>query len=165
MRKKKCFTLLELIMAITIIGILILLITVRFNVFYSIKLQGAVKKLVQDMKYVQTVAITTKDNYALSFNTTENSYQAYKVSDGSLLKDPYTHQPLNVNFNNISQYQGIDISSVDFEGTSILQFNWRGTPLDGGGNALSREGRIVLSYQGINFTIIVSPQTASITIQ
>ena len=64
-----------------------------------------------------------------------------------------------------SRLGGIDISSVDFEGTSILQFNWRGTPLDGGGNALSREGRIVLSYQGINFTIIVSPQTASITIQ
>ena len=166
MKKNKFFfTIIELIMIITIIGILILLILPRIRVVYSIKLQGATKKLVQDIKYTQTVAITTHTNYAISFNPAENSYQVYQVSSGNLLKDPYTHQPLVVDFDEISQYRGININSVDFGGTNILQFNWRGNPYDGNGNPLTREGRIILSYHDESFTIIVSPQTGNIEIQ
>ncbi len=152
-------------MVITIIGILILLALPRIRVIYSIKLQGATKKLVQDIKYTQTVAITTHTNYAISFNPTENSYQVYRISDGNLLKDPYTHQPLVVDFDEVSQYRGINIISVDFAGTNILQFNWQGIPCDGNGDLLVKEGRITLSYQDESFTIIISPQTGNIEIQ
>jgi len=152
-------------MVITIIGILILFALPRMRVIYSIKLQGAIKKLVQDIKYTQTVAITTHTDYAISFNPSENSYQAYQVPDGNLLKDPHTHQPLVVDFDEISQYKGININSVDFGGTNILQFNWRGNPYDGNGNPLTREGRIILSYHDESFTIIISPQTGNIEIQ
>lgn len=152
-------------MVITIIGILILLALPRIRVIYSIKLQGATKKLVQDIKYTQTVAITTHTDYAISFNPTENSYQVYRVSDGNLLKDPHTHQPLIIDFDNISQYRGIDITSVDFAGKNVLQFNWRGNPCDENGNLLTREGRVTLSYYNESFTIVVSPQTGNIEIQ
>jgi len=164
-KNKVSFTIIELIMVITIIGILILFALPRIRVIYSIKLQGATKKLVQDIKYTQTVAITTHTDYAISFNPTENSYRAYQISDGNLLKDPYTHQPLVVEFDEISQYRGINIISVDFGGTNVLQFNWRGNPCDGNGDPLTREGRVTLSYQDESFTIVVSPQTGNIEIQ
>jgi len=163
--RAKNFTLIELVMVITIIGILALLSIPRFDVFYSLKLQSAGKKMVADIKYVQILAITTHDNYEIIFDTTNNSYSALRVSDSASVIDPFTRENLEVNFNSSSQYKGVAITGVDFAGGNVLEFNWRGYPCDSTDAELTANGTINLGYKGNALTITVTPQTGEVNIQ
>jgi prepilin-type N-terminal cleavage/methylation domain-containing protein len=159
---KKTFTLLELIMVMVIVGIIAVLTIPRFNVFYSIKLQSAGKKLISDIRYIQTVAITTKDDYSLTFDTLNNQYFAQRVSDSAFVIDPFTHQDLIVDFDENLRYQGVNINSVDFGGGNTLIFNWRGIPQDLNGTDLIVDGIVTLTYHGQTLTIRVIPQTGKV---
>ncbi len=152
-------------MTISIIGILALLSIPKFNVFYDMKLQSAAKKLISDIRYTQTVAITTKTDYAIEFNTTQNTYRVYRVSDNSSLLDPFTKLPLEIDFDTHNQYRGIEIQNVDIGGTQILRFNWKGTPQTATGQNLTNEGNITLEYQGNQVTIKITPYTGKINVE
>jgi len=153
------FTLIEIIMVIVIIGILVTLAMPRFEAYHQIKLQGAAKNLVSHIRYTQSIAVSRHEDYALSFDIDQDVYQIYRVSDQELAKDPFTRTDLIIDFKSDSQYQGIDIDSVDFEGLSVLRFNWEGVPQDENGNSLISQGRIVLHYRNRSLIINVSPQT------
>ncbi|MDO8748265.1 MAG: prepilin-type N-terminal cleavage/methylation domain-containing protein [Candidatus Omnitrophota bacterium] len=173
------FTMIETIMVIVILGILAALTIPRFNSFYGIKLAGAMKSVVSDIRYVQQFAVSHHADSRIEFNTAANSYQACycNEADGacasgsctiganwSAIPDPFTRGGLGINFTSDLQYRGIVISSPNFNG-STLRFNWQGIPQDAGGTNLTGEGSVNFSYQGNSEIIYVTPATGRIGIQ
>lgn len=167
------FTLIEFIMVIVIVGILASLVIPRFESFYAIKLDGAVKKVVSDIRYVQQIAISEHVNTRIVFNTAADTYTAYKEvpPPGSgnwiIMVDPFSRSSLNpwVNFTTDPKYKGIDISNADFGGTQTLRFNWQGVPQNGGGINLPAQGLLQLQYQDSSRTVYITPNTGMVRVE
>lgn len=160
----KGFTLIEVIMVIVIIGILVSVAIPRFNSFYAVKFSGAIKKVVSDIRYVQSLAISRHETCRIVFDSLNNTYSVY-LANNSLAIDPFTRGSLQINFNTSPQYNGIDITSVNFGGTNTLRFTWEGVPQDGNGTNLSADGSVGFSYQGNISTIYITPNTGKVRVQ
>ena len=159
------FTIIELAMVIVLIAILAALAIPRFDSFYSIKLEGAARKLVADIRYTQRLAIALHDDYGVEFNTSAETYRVYRVSDNATATEPLSRSAYQTSFAANSEFQGIDISSASFGGTQHVRFNSLGTPRDGNNSVLSSNGTVVLSYKGNSRTITVTPNTSKVTLQ
>lgn len=153
------FTMIELVMVIVIVGILAALAMPRFESFNFIKLEGAVNKAVSDLRYVQQLAVSRHDTYAVSFDPAGETYRAFRVSDNSAIQDPFSRRYLDpwVDFTADPKYGGIDIFSADFGGSPILTFDWEGVPSSG--------GSVQLRYRGASRIISIEPNTARVTVQ
>jgi prepilin-type N-terminal cleavage/methylation domain-containing protein len=153
---RKGFTLIELVMVMVIIGILVSLAIPRFDSFYSIKLSGAMKKAIGDIRYVQQMAISRHTNARVVFNKTTDVYTAEEeTAPGSntwiKIKSPFTRGDLTVNYASDPQYRGINITNANFNSSNSLQFNWLGEPLAG--------GRVDFEYKQSTYSISVQNMT------
>lgn len=157
------FTIIEVIMVIIIISILAVLALPRFDSFYEIKLNGAVKKIISDIRYTQQLAISCHEDYRISF--TGNTYDVRRVSDNAYATSPFDRGNLTVNFNTDSQYNGIAISNPTFAGTTNLRFDWNGNPLGSTGANLTTAGQVSFSYHGNSLTVSVEPGTGKVSAQ
>ncbi|MFH1398049.1 MAG: GspH/FimT family pseudopilin [Candidatus Omnitrophota bacterium] len=162
-KKVRGFTIIELTIVILIIGILAVLTLPRFGSFYEIKLHGAVKKVISDIRYAQQLAISSHSDYRVNFSG--NSYNVRWVTDGAYAISPFTRGNLAIDFNTDQQYKGITISNPSFAGTTDLRFNWQGNPLGGTGGDLITPGQVTFSYQGNSLTIYVEPGTGKVSWQ
>ena len=163
------FTLIEAVMVIVIIGILVVVAMPRFKVYYQIRLQSAAKRLCSDIRYTQSVAISKHTDTKIVFDDINDNYQAfYYDSDSNSwhpIQDPFTRLDLTRDFHADSEYKGIDISSVDINGTDTLKFNWWGTPEDGNSSALSLEGLVSLAWEDESIAVKITPQTGKVDIE
>jgi prepilin-type N-terminal cleavage/methylation domain-containing protein len=156
------FTVIEMIMVIVIAGILAALAVPRFESFYSIKLSGAMKKVVSDTRYVQQIAVSRHANSRIVFTPANETYAAEEETvpgggNWTKIKDPFTQANLTADFKKDPQYSGINILSADFGGSQTLQFDWQGIP-SSGGNA-------VFDYKGNGKTLIVEAATGQARVQ
>ncbi len=163
---KKCaLTLVEIIVIILIIGILAIVALPRFSVFYEIRLQGAAKKIVSDIRYAQSMAISYHTFTRIVFDESSDTYRGeyFYADEWRNLRDPLTGEDLELDFRTDYQYKGIDILNVDFGGTTTLMFDWQGIPQDE--NGMERSGSLGLSYKGRLITITVAPRTGKINVE
>jgi prepilin-type N-terminal cleavage/methylation domain-containing protein len=159
------FTLVELIMVIVIVGILAVLAIPRFQAFNTIKLNSAVKKIVSDIRYTQSMAVSSHDMYGITFDTGLERYEVRRVRDNTYAKDPFSRQDFVVNFLTDPLYGGMNIVNASFGGTNQLRFGWNATPLNSNNVSLSAEGAMAVSYRGTGMTIYVSPGTGTVRVQ
>jgi len=159
------FTLIEAVMVVVILGILYFAAQPRFDTFYNLKLKTAAKKLISDIRYTQSLAVSRHDDYAIYFDVDGENYRVYRVSDGKLAKDPFTNTDLIVDFTTDSEYRGINIYKVNFSGGDILRFNWRGVPQDKKGNDLTKRGVVWLRYRSWSLEVDVTPHTGRVSWQ
>ena len=166
------FTLIETIMVIVIIGILAAVAVPRFNAFYAIKLDGAMKKVRSDIRYLQQLAISRHADTRIVFNTGGNSYTAENCNGSgasctawSPAIDPFTRGSLLTYFNSDPQYGGIDISAASFRAEQTLRFDWQGIPYNNSGLPLISDGLLTLVYQGNSKSIYVTANTGRVRIE
>jgi prepilin-type N-terminal cleavage/methylation domain-containing protein len=158
----KSFTLIEMVMVLVIVGVLAALAVPKMEGFYAMKLSGAVKKVVSDIRYVQRLALTEHTNCRVVFNALSETYAAEKEYPNASNKwvritDPFTNAGLLINYKTDPQYSGIDIISSNFGGTSTLLFNWQGIP--------QSSGSVSLSYRGNNNILTVENNTGRVGVQ
>jgi len=167
------FTVIEVIMVIVIVAILVILAIPRFEAFYAIKLEGAVRKVVENIRYVQQLAISKHNDCRIEFDAADDSYQACycNEADGqcdagacgdtnwSAIIDPFSRLGLSVDFTIHNQYKGVDISSPDFGGTNTLRFDWQGIPQNSTRSNLTTSGSVSFSYHNNSRTVYVEPNT------
>jgi prepilin-type N-terminal cleavage/methylation domain-containing protein len=159
------FTFIELVMVIVIVGILAVVTVPRFQAFNVIKLNSAVKKIVSDIRYTQSLAVSSHDMYGMTFDTGLEKYEVRRVRDSALARDPFTRQNFTVNFGTDPLYGGMNIVSANFGSTAGLRFDWQAAPYNGNNASLSSEGSVVVSYRGAAMTIYVAPGTGSVRVQ
>jgi prepilin-type N-terminal cleavage/methylation domain-containing protein len=160
--KSKAFTIIELIIAITVIAIIAValapLVTLGPN-----KLPGAASKLMYDIRYAQQLAINQQASYCgISFNPSGNNYFVYIGNTSTLAKDPVTNDDLLVDYDADSGYAGVELISTNFD--DQLSFNYIGTPRDGMGLDLSSQGIITLQYGSHTQTITIEPNTGEVKV-
>ncbi|MFH0790597.1 MAG: type II secretion system protein [Candidatus Omnitrophota bacterium] len=167
------FTLIEAIMVIVIVAILAVLAVPRFETFYFIKLNGAVKKVVADIRYIQQLAVSEHTDTKLVFNTVTESYSAQKFNPAAggwvNITDPFTRANLSVNFTTDPQYKGLNISTTNLL-SNTLRFDWQGNPQEGTDAApvnLTVERRVTFIYinSSNNLSIYVTPNTGRVRVE
>ncbi len=73
------FTLLEILIIISIIGIIVLIGIPSFRVFQpGLQLSGAVQNLVADLRYAQQLTISEQITHGIRFSLDENKYYVLK---------------------------------------------------------------------------------------
>jgi prepilin-type N-terminal cleavage/methylation domain-containing protein len=155
-RSNQGFTLIELVMVIVIVGILAVIAIPRFDTFYAIKLDGAVKKVVSDIRYTQQLAIARHTNSRVIFYADENSYVVEQENpQGSdtweSATDPFSRADLSVDFDTDAQYKGINIQN-----NATFQFDWQGA---------TDVGSVSLGYHGRVRIINVEANTGRVSVQ
>ncbi|MCX6807088.1 MAG: GspH/FimT family pseudopilin [Candidatus Berkelbacteria bacterium] len=79
--KFKAITLIELMVVIAIIGTIAVMSIPSLSRFsHSIKLSGAAKELVVEIRKAQQMAVTEQINHQVSLDQTQNKYQVIKKS-------------------------------------------------------------------------------------
>ncbi len=174
---RRAFTFVEAIMVIVIIGILVTVSLPRMSVFYTLTFQSAGKKLLGDLRYAQTFAMTHHVNSAVQFYAANDNYSAVFCGNSacfpmasypanwSAMSDPLTRGSLGVDYRSDAQYHRIDIVSAGFGGATSLVFNPQGVPCDvTTGSALTADGTLTLGYKGDTITFTIRQKTGKIDV-
>lgn len=148
------FSLIEILIVIVIIGIAAALTVPMFSSAGSIQLSSAANMVAADLDYAKSMAITRQRNYAVIFDDSTESYQL--ECDGSVIDHPVKNGSFVVNFSSDSRIERVDIYDVDFNGTSRVEFDYLGSPDNG--------GSVTLRADGVSVVVNVANVTGFVTI-
>ncbi|HEY3155785.1 MAG TPA: hypothetical protein VGK76_04030 [Candidatus Eisenbacteria bacterium] len=160
------FSLTELIIIITILGILSWLAYPKVVAMDEIKLDTAARRLAADLRYAQSLAMSKRLIHGLLFEPALERYTVFAPSSGSPITDPADRaRPMRVDYTSRAEFRGVLIQSAAFGTTPGVTFDYFGVPRDTSGVDLTSNGLVVLSYQGVTDTVLVAPQTGMVTVR
>ncbi len=160
------FSLTEMIVIIAILGILSWLAYPKVVAMDEIKLDTAARRLVADLRYAQNLAMSRRVIHGILFDPTLEKYTVFAPNAATPLTDPADRaRSLIVDYTSRTEFKGVLVQSATFGTTPGVTFDYYGVPRDTGGVDLTGNGLVVLSYQGITDTVVVAPQTGTVTIR
>jgi len=162
-RERSGFTLIELVTVMAVLGILALAVVgPALDSIDSIRSQAASARLVDDIRYVQRMALASGGCGWVVFDVPGSAYRLYCEDPenpgraGRLLAPhPFDGTTDPIQFGT-GAFANILITGVSFNGTNELEFDSLGVPRDSGGATLGGPGGVTLS-SGV--TIQVQPVT------
>jgi len=149
------FTLLELLIVIVVLAIAALTAIPMMSSAATLQIRSAANMIAADLEYAKSMSISRGQSYSVVFDTVAESYQIEDQAGiviGHPVKKGFNYI---VNFRNDGLDQ-VDISSADFSGGTVVQFNCLGSPDNG--------GSVVLQAANATVTIAVEPVTGYISI-
>jgi prepilin-type N-terminal cleavage/methylation domain-containing protein len=164
-RKSKGYTLIEVLITVTIMGIAAAIIVPNMLQGGSLGVQAGARMIIADLLFAQNEAMAQQSTRRVVFNTDTNSYRVQKYDSGSnswiLEFNPSegvrdNKQNYEVSFDEDNRFQGIEIVSADFNGSSTIEFDDLGNPSSG--------GTIRLKFQEHEFEITIAPFTGRVTV-
>lgn len=160
------FTLTELIVMLSIVGILSWIAFPKMAAMDEIKLDTAARRLAADLRYAQSQAISKRVMHGILFEPSIERYTVFAPTISTPVTDPADRaRPLRVDYTSRTEFQGVLISSATFGTTPGVKFDYFGVPRDTSGVDLAATGRVILTYQGASDTIDVAPQTGTVTVR
>jgi len=160
------FSLVELILVITIMGILAWIAYPRLTATTEIKLGAAARRVAADLRYAQNRSIGTRVVHGLLFDAAAERYTVFAPTPATPAVDPADRaKPLTVDFTRRVEFQGVTIVSAAFGATPGVKFDYFGVPRDTAGADIAATGRIVLTCGGLADTIEVTPGTGKVTVR
>lgn len=107
----KGFTLIEGLVIITTFLIVTLIFVVGLNIVQpNLKLNGAIRNLVSDLRYAQQLAVTEQVVYGVLFSTTtEDKYQIVKHTDGTTIIKEVNLEKDGIYLDQISSFSNNEI--------------------------------------------------------
>jgi Tfp pilus assembly protein FimT len=166
---KRGFTLIDLVLTILIASLLSVAAIPYFNGNSAVVVDATARKLVSDLSYARRMAHNRNTYCGISFNAGLEKYSVifYNSSTGTTtaVTDPLTGTNMVVDFGLIPEFQGADLQSPAFGGSTTVLFNSRGIPTNAATTALAAQGTVVLANGGVTRTVRVQPNTGEISYQ
>ena len=159
------FTLVELVVVITLVGILSWLAYPSIGAIGEIRLDAAARRVASDLRYAQNRAIGSRTVHGVRFDVGAGRYTVYAANTGSAVVNPADRgKSLVVSFASLAETRGVSIESASFGATPAVTYDYYGVPRDSAGAELRSPGRVVLFCQGRRDTVEVAPQTGAIEV-
>lgn len=163
------FTLVELVLVISILSIVALGAVPAIQSTGEAQSVGAAKKLVADLAYARRLAQSRSAVYGITFDAVAETYTVHLYdSDTGIstpIADPLSRAPMIVDYSTLPGLKGTNIVTPNFTGGSTVRFMPQGTPIDATGTALANPGSVVLSRGGAARTVLVQPNTGEVSYQ
>lgn len=160
------FTLIELVIVITLLGVLAWISYPGLASLGEIRLDAASRRVASDLRYAQNRAIGSRETHGVRFEVGAGRYIVYAGNSGAALINPGDRgKTLTVTFAALTETRGVTIDAAAFGATPAVIYDSYGVPRDSTGTELSALGRVVLAFQTLRDTIEVAPQTGAVTIR
>lgn len=160
------FSLTELIVIISILGILSWLAYPKVSAMDEIKLDAAARRLAGDLRYAQSLAMSRRVIHGVLFNPALEKYTVYAPNTATAIVDPADRaRTMVVDYTSRTEFKGVLVQSAAFGTTPGVSFDYFGVPRDTAGVDLATNGLVVLSYQGQSDSVFVAPQTGMVTVR
>lgn len=167
--ERRGFTLIELVLTITILGIIAAVSIPTLVNLGSNNAEVAARKLVSDLSYARRLAQSRNSIYGVSFDAAAETYTLYlydPVADTkTTATDPLTASPMVVDLKTMSGLQVADIQNPNFKGGLDVRFTPQGIPQDVNNTALTNAGSVVFASAGVARTVTVQPNTGEVSYQ
>ena len=154
------FTMIEIIIVVVIIAIAALAAVPMMSSAASLQIRSAANMIAADLEYAKSMAISRGQNYSVVFDRDAESYQIVDPLDNVIQHPVKKGFPYEVNFQNESRLNRVDITTADFGGTQKVTFDCLGSPVN-----MTAEGIITLQADGTTKRITVEPVTGFISIE
>ena len=160
------FTLVEMTVIIVIVGILSWVAYPRMASMDEIKLDTAARRLASDLRYAQSLAMSRRVVHGILFSTAAAKYTLFAPTAATPIPDPADRaRTLIVDYTSRTEFKGVLVQSAAFGTIPGVTFDYFGVPRDTAGVDLTTTGVVVLSYQGLSDSVLVAPQTGTVTVR
>lgn len=165
-RSNKGYTLIEVLIVVTIMGLAAAIIVPNMMQGGTLGVQAGARMIIADLLFAQNEAMAQQNTRRVVFDTTTNSYRVEKYDSSAtawvLEFNPSkgmgnNQQNYEVSFDDDGRFNGIEIVSAEFNGTSTIEFDDTGNPSSG--------GTIQLRFEEHEYEIKVAPFTGRVTVQ
>jgi len=166
------YTLIEVLVVITILGIAGALVIPSLGQTHVLRVQAAVRTIVSDITYAQSDALAFQSGRAIVFDPDTNSYRLVEVTGITLdpvndtLYDPTGPGQQYVVSLEDPRFGGATMQDADFDGGVTLIFDEMGGPVVApGSNVLSTGGSIDVAGPGTLYRIHVAAFSGKVTVE
>lgn len=147
------FTIIELIVVTVIIAVMAAMVVPLAFGTSGTAATATARRMSADLEYAQNLAITTRANITVTFNTTANSYT---VSNSlGVVEHPITHKDFTITLGNEAGSNGVTLTSAFGAGKQVV-FGPLGDP--------TPSGDIHLGGGGSNYVLTVAAVTGRVSI-
>ncbi|MBB6430028.1 Tfp pilus assembly protein FimT [Algisphaera agarilytica] len=159
-RRSAAYTLVEVLLVVTILGIVSVSVIPSMLTAGEMGVQAAARVIVADLLYAQNEAIAQQASHKVVFDVANNSYQIQDQNGTPLTVDWLGGSANNyiVDFANDQRFQGVTITAVDFGVTTPNEISYDnlGGPSTG--------GSITIQFDRQSYRIDVAEFTGRVTV-
>jgi len=149
------FTFIEIMVVMVILAIAAVIAVPMMSSAGSMQIRSAANVIAADLEYAKSMAISRGQNFSVVFNDSTESYQIEDYNDVVIAHPVKKGFDYIVDFRN-GRLDKVDIVDVDFNSTSRVEFDFLGSPDNG--------GVITLEASGTTMTVTVEAVTGFILI-
>lgn len=155
----EAFTIIEILIVVVILAIAALTAIPMMSSAGSVQVRSAANMIAADLEYAKSLAISRGQNFWVVFDEVEESYRIEGLDEyGNRIT---IEHPVKKGSYYVIDFQKegldrVDITDVDFNGTSQVRFDYLGSPDNG--------GTVTVQAGGTTATISVEPVTGYITV-
>lgn len=170
--RQRGYTLVEVLVTVTILGIMGVLVIPSLDQTGILKTHAAVRTVISDLTYAQSDALAYQEGRAILFDEDDNSYTLIGVVGSTI--DPDTDALFNARGPNQryvvslddSRYGGAHFENIDFNNGSLLVFDELGGPVAAPSSTeLSTGGSVdIVGGDGTRYRLTVSAFTGRIRV-
>lgn len=158
------FTLVELIIVMVILAITAMVAIPMITSGAGFQIRAVANMIAADIEYAKQMAITHGNKYSVVFNKDNDTYKIVD-QNGSVIDHPVrTGFDYSVDLTTDSRTDEVDIVDVDFDSTSIVKFDYLGSPYNGSDHSLSA-GNITLQAGDEEIIVKIESVTGYISIE
>ncbi len=170
--QRSAFTLVEILIVVTILGITALLAVPMIGDRSDLNLSAASRKILADLTYCQNMAISTQSGYFVRFNTNKYEVCSGSATTMSTIAHPVEKLPFIVLFGSSAAGSPLASTTLDrpsFNGVATLGFDSLGTPQSvnegtGATTTLTAQQTLTIRSGGQSVNIRIEPYTGEISI-
>jgi len=160
------FTLTELTVMVVILGVLSWIAYPKMAAMDEVKLDAAARRIAADLRYAQGLAMSRRVIHGILFDPAQEKYTVFAPDEATPITDPADRaRTLVVDYTTRTEFKGVLVQSAAFGTTPGITFDYFGVPRDTAGVDLTSQGVVVLTYQGNTDSILVAPQTGTVTVR